>query len=229
MGDATSGDHRLDAALPQQAAVLVEVVAPVGIQAPGSVAGASSQSPDRRDRIQQREELSDVMAVATGERDGKRGSAPVDDHMVLGAGPAAVDRRGADQIPLSAPGRVSCPQRSRPCLEGPHGATLSAERRAGATRRRPRSNPEADATPSLRSSRQSRWGHRARRHRSAAHTRSPQTPSGQELAAALGNGGAAREQAVTAEPPAPTGHLEQDQHAPGHPTPAPRARGDGPT
>lgn len=40
--DAASGDHRLDAALPQQTAVLVEVVAPVGVQASGLAAGASS-------------------------------------------------------------------------------------------------------------------------------------------------------------------------------------------
>jgi hypothetical protein len=40
--DAASGDHRLDAALPQQTAVLVEVVAPVGLQASGLAAGASS-------------------------------------------------------------------------------------------------------------------------------------------------------------------------------------------
>lgn len=32
MGDAASGDHRLDAAFPKQAAVLVEVVSPVGVE-----------------------------------------------------------------------------------------------------------------------------------------------------------------------------------------------------
>jgi hypothetical protein len=31
VSDAASGDHRLDAALPQLAAVLVEVVTPVGV------------------------------------------------------------------------------------------------------------------------------------------------------------------------------------------------------
>jgi hypothetical protein len=42
-GDAASGDQRLDASLPQQAAVLVEVVAAVGVQAPGLSAGTSTQ------------------------------------------------------------------------------------------------------------------------------------------------------------------------------------------
>jgi hypothetical protein len=39
VGDAASGDHGFDAELPQQAAVLVEVVAPVGVQPPGSATG----------------------------------------------------------------------------------------------------------------------------------------------------------------------------------------------
>ncbi|GLW59637.1 hypothetical protein Kpho01_76470 [Kitasatospora phosalacinea] len=99
MGDAAPGDQRLDAALPQQAAVLVEVVAPVCVQAPGLAAGASPQSPDRRDGVQQWQELGDVVPVAAGERDGERDSVPVDDQVVLGAGAGAVDGRGADVIP----------------------------------------------------------------------------------------------------------------------------------
>jgi hypothetical protein len=54
VGDSASGDHRFDTALPQQPTVLVEVVAPVGVQAPGLAPGPSSQAPDRRDRVQQR-------------------------------------------------------------------------------------------------------------------------------------------------------------------------------
>ena len=91
VGDAASGDHGFDAALPQQAAVLVEVVAPVRVQVPGLAAGPSSQAPDRWDRVQQRHELGDVMAVAAGECDGEWGPVAVDDQMVLGAGTSAVD------------------------------------------------------------------------------------------------------------------------------------------
>ena len=40
VGNAASGDHRLDVEPPQQAAVLVEVVAPIGVQAQGLAAGA---------------------------------------------------------------------------------------------------------------------------------------------------------------------------------------------
>lgn len=91
VGDAASGDQGLDAALPQQAAVLVEVVAPVGVQTPGFAAGTSPQSPDRRDGVQQRQELGDVVPVPAGQRDGERGSVPVDDQVVLGAGAGTVD------------------------------------------------------------------------------------------------------------------------------------------
>ncbi len=83
MSDAASGDHRLDTAVPQLAAVLVKVVAPVGVQPPGPVAGPSSQTLDRWDRVKERQELSDVVSVAAGERDSQRGAVAVDDQVVL--------------------------------------------------------------------------------------------------------------------------------------------------
>ncbi|GLW04567.1 hypothetical protein Slala05_81970 [Streptomyces lavendulae subsp. lavendulae] len=89
----------VDAALSQQAAVLVEVVAPVGVQAPGLAAEPPAQAPDRRDGVKQGRELGGVVAVTAGEGDGERGSVPVDDQVVPGAGAGAVDGRGADVIP----------------------------------------------------------------------------------------------------------------------------------
>lgn len=76
---------------PQQAAVLVEVVAPVGLQAPGFAARASPSSPNRWDRVEQRRELGDVMSVAASERHCEWGSVAVNDQVVLGAGAGAVD------------------------------------------------------------------------------------------------------------------------------------------
>lgn len=99
VSDAASGDHRLDAAFPQQAAVLVEVVAPVGIQAPGLAAGAPPQTPNRRNGVEQGQELGDVVPVATGERDGERGSVTVDDQVVLRARAGPIDGRGSDVVP----------------------------------------------------------------------------------------------------------------------------------
>jgi hypothetical protein len=119
VGDAASGDQRFDAALPQQAAVLVEVVAPVGVQASGLAAWTSPPAPDRRDGVKQRQELGDVRAVAAGERDGERGSVAVDDQVVLGSWTGAVDWRGADVVP---------PLRARMCE--PSTAQSSRSRRS---------------------------------------------------------------------------------------------------
>lgn len=92
---APAGDDRLDAALPQQAAVLVEVVAPVREQLPGTVARATGRSADARDRVQQGQQLGDIVAVAAGQSDGERSAACVGDDVVLRAGPGAVDRARA--------------------------------------------------------------------------------------------------------------------------------------
>lgn len=92
VGDAPSGDHGFDAAFPQQAAVLVEVVAPVAVQTPGFAAWPSPSSPDRRDRVEQGQELGDVVSVAASERDGDWGSVAVDDQVVLGSGAGTVNR-----------------------------------------------------------------------------------------------------------------------------------------
>lgn len=64
VGDAASGDQGFDAVLAQQAAVPLEVVAPVGVQTQGLAAGTSPNSPDRWDGVQKRQELSDVVPVA---------------------------------------------------------------------------------------------------------------------------------------------------------------------
>ncbi len=89
--------------LPQQAAVLVEVVGPVGIQTPGLAARTPPQTPDRRNGVEQRKELGDVVPVAAGERDGERSSVTVDDQVVLRARAGPIDGRGSDVVPpLSA-------------------------------------------------------------------------------------------------------------------------------
>lgn len=91
MCDAASGDHGFYAAFPQQAAVLFEVVAPVGVQAPGFAVRAPPKSPNRLDSVQQWQQLRDVVPVATSERDGKRGSVTVDDQVVFRTGASAID------------------------------------------------------------------------------------------------------------------------------------------
>ena len=59
VGDATTGDPRSDAALPELSAVAVVVLAAVG--------GQLAAAPDRRHGVDQRDELGDVVAVAAGQ------------------------------------------------------------------------------------------------------------------------------------------------------------------
>jgi hypothetical protein len=67
--DAAPGDHGLDAALPELPAVLVVVIAAVGQDAVGALAGPADLPGDRRDGVDERQQLGDVVAVAAGQRD----------------------------------------------------------------------------------------------------------------------------------------------------------------
>ncbi|GLX47876.1 hypothetical protein Shyhy01_08260 [Streptomyces hygroscopicus subsp. hygroscopicus] len=54
---------------------------------------------NRWDGIEQRQQLGDVIAVATGQKDRERSTALIGDQVVLGAGTAPVDRRRARVCP----------------------------------------------------------------------------------------------------------------------------------
>lgn len=73
-----AGDLRCDPTLAQQAPVLVVVVAAVGAQPVGPAAWPSDFAAHRRYAIDQRDQLGDVMAVASGERPGERDPGRVD-------------------------------------------------------------------------------------------------------------------------------------------------------
>ena len=90
-----AGDLGRDRALPEQAAVLVVVVAAVGAQTRWPASGAPDQPAHRRHAVEQRDQLGDVVAVAAGERPGERDPARVDQEVVLGAAAAAIDRARA--------------------------------------------------------------------------------------------------------------------------------------
>ena len=85
-------DHRFDAALPDEAAVLVVVVAAVAQHHVRAVPGPAALAPHRRHGLQEWDQLGDVVAVAAGERPGKRNAATVYEQVVLAAAPAAVNR-----------------------------------------------------------------------------------------------------------------------------------------
>ena len=88
-------DHRLDSALTDKPPVLVVVVTPVGDQRVGSPPRPAAQTRDRRDRIEQRDQLGDVVAVAARECPGERDPARVDQEVMLGAVSRSVNRARA--------------------------------------------------------------------------------------------------------------------------------------
>ena len=72
-----ASDRWLDAALPEQATVLVVVVAAVSDQHPRSLAWTADAAADRRHPVEQLEQLGHVVAVAAGQRPGERDPAAV--------------------------------------------------------------------------------------------------------------------------------------------------------
>ncbi len=92
MDVAAAGDPRRDPARSELSAVAVVVVTAIGEQLPRSSAGAAAPAPNRRDGIDQRDQLGNVVAVAAGQAHRKRDTAGIADQVVLGARTAAVDR-----------------------------------------------------------------------------------------------------------------------------------------
>ena len=90
-----ASDYGFDAALADEAAVLVVVVGAVGDYAVGPAARPSAHTGDRRDGVEERDQLGDVVAVATRERPGERDPGRVDEEMVLGAVSGSVNRARA--------------------------------------------------------------------------------------------------------------------------------------
>ncbi len=83
--DAAAGDDGLDAAGPEQPAVLVVVIAAVGEDEVGLLAWAPQLAGDRPlvEVLEQWDQLRDVVAVAAGQRDRERDPGGVDEKMVF--------------------------------------------------------------------------------------------------------------------------------------------------
>lgn len=92
--DLAASDQRLDAALPNEPAVLVMVVAAVGDQRSRPTSWPTDAAADERHPVEQLEQLGDVVAVAASERPGERDTAAVYEQVVLAAAAAPVDRAG---------------------------------------------------------------------------------------------------------------------------------------
>ncbi len=94
MPGSAAGDRRHDAASADLVTVNVVIVTPVGEQVVGLAAGAADPAADRWDRVEQRQQLSDIVAVAASQQERERSALPVSDQMMSRAGPSPVDRRG---------------------------------------------------------------------------------------------------------------------------------------
>jgi len=90
-----AGDHRGDPSLADEPAVLVVVVATVGIHLLGPLPRTSGRALHRGDAVEQRDQLGDVVAVAAGDRVGERDPGRVDEEVVFRPGSAAVNRARA--------------------------------------------------------------------------------------------------------------------------------------
>src|SRR5690606_13460329 len=107
---AAAGDAGADAFGVNPAAMGVMVVATVGVDDLGTSSGPAASAAHRWDRLDQRDELGDVVTVAAGQADRQRDARALGDHVVLRAGPGAVDRaRTGFGPPLSARTWVSPP------------------------------------------------------------------------------------------------------------------------
>lgn len=68
------------------------VIAAVGVQVLGAAQWLAALAADRRDGLDQRNQLGDIVAVAAGQRRGQRDAVRLDDHVVLAANLAPVHR-----------------------------------------------------------------------------------------------------------------------------------------
>lgn len=98
---AAAGDDGLDAARPEQPAVLVVVVAAVGQDQVGLLSWPADLAGDRArvQRVEQRQQLGDVVAVAARQRDRERDAGRVDEQVVLGARAGTINRGWPRQEP----------------------------------------------------------------------------------------------------------------------------------
>ena len=88
-------DLRCDAAPAELAAAAVVVVATIGTDTIGPAPGSPDFAPDRRDAVEERDQLGAVVAVAARERPGERDPGRVDQEVVLGAVSGPVNRARA--------------------------------------------------------------------------------------------------------------------------------------
>ncbi|AJX32153.1 Uncharacterised protein [Burkholderia oklahomensis] len=92
MFGAAFGNYRLDAAIAQRSSMSLGVVTAIGVDHARSAQWVAAQSANRRNRVDQRQQLRDVVDVRPGQDRGERGAVGVGDDVVLGTGSRAIGR-----------------------------------------------------------------------------------------------------------------------------------------
>ncbi|GLY74620.1 hypothetical protein Airi01_028870 [Actinoallomurus iriomotensis] len=111
---AASSDHWLHSEVPDEAAVFVVIVAAVAERQIGAASRPAAPAAHAWCRLKQRDESSDVVAVAAGQRGGERDAAGVGDQVMFAARLAPIDWASSGLgSPQAAPGPDS------PTITGP--------------------------------------------------------------------------------------------------------------
>jgi hypothetical protein len=201
------GDDRGDAQCADLVAVSVVIVAAIGAGLLRALAGSTALAPDRRHRLDQRDQLGDVVAVAAGQRNGQRDAVGLDDDVVLAAVlPRSTGDGGRSSLRPSSRADVSRrPRRGRSPV-GRRPATRPAVPRATAAIPRRRSSRAAVSSRSCPSRSPAPAARTPSESRCRARTGSRTAPRGHPGAYAPGAGSCARRPAAAVRS-ASTGRL----------------------
>ena len=118
----------------------------VAVQRPRPAPWPAPAPAHGRDLVDEWDQLGDVVAVAAGERAGKRRAAPAGDYVMLGAAPRAVDGAGAGLFAPPTPARASCRSPPATSRSARPPAASPARARAAAAKHPPAATPAADAS-----------------------------------------------------------------------------------
>ena len=167
------------------------VVAAVSDETRGAPTRTTGQADDRRHRLDERDQLGDVVAVAARERPGERDPAGVDQEVVLEPGRPLSTGLGPVSEPPFLPGSGSNRRSRAPTRAHPPRAAARAGARAAAPRRLRAATRRGGASRSPRSRSQAPGAGASTRSPCAGQRGSPAVPAGRATASGLGSESAA--------------------------------------
>src|SRR5262245_15878910 len=147
VGGGAGRENGLDAARLQFVAVRVRVVRPVSVDSVWPASGVAGEPGDPWDRVNQRDDLRDVVAVRGRQRERERDAAPVGDQVMLAARTASIDWAWAAFFPpRPSLARARSQRRSSTSRSCPLLSASQAERGEAAPRHPTPASREDDAS-----------------------------------------------------------------------------------